>query len=64
MLFPGNIAVERKVIAAASTIALFIVTYFRCKPPHFQSKPSSDFALRHRLLNSGVSIQSDPRGKV
>jgi len=47
MIFPGIIAAEQKVIAAAIMIALFVFTCFllQLTPAHFQSKPSSDFAL-------------------
>jgi len=46
MLFSADIAVEQGVIV----IALLIFTRFWCTPTHFQSKSSSNFALRHRLL--------------
>ena len=51
VVFAVNIAVEKKVIVAAIMIALFILTCYRCTPmaTHVQSKPSSSFALRHRL---------------
>jgi len=49
MPFSANIAVEQGVIVAVILIALFIFTHFWCTPTHVQSKPSSDFAPRHRL---------------
>ena len=49
MHFSANIAVEQRVIVVVIMIALLIFTRFWCTPPHVQSKPSSDFALRHGL---------------
>jgi len=49
MLFPATIAVEQEVIVAAVTIAVFIFARFWYTPTRVQSKPSRDFALRHRL---------------
>jgi len=44
-----NISVEQEVIVAAIKIVLFMFTRFWHTPTHVQSKPSSMFALRHRL---------------
>jgi len=48
MLFAANIAVEQEVLVPTIIIALFISTRLWCIPAQVQSKPSSDFALRHR----------------
>jgi len=49
MLYSANVSAEQGVVLAVIVIALFIFTRFSCTPTHVQSKPSSDFALRHRL---------------
>jgi len=49
VLFAANIAVEQEIIVAAIMIDIYIFTLFSCTPIHVRSKPSSDFALRHRL---------------
>jgi len=49
-LLAATIAVEQEVTVNAIKIPLFIFTRFWHAPAHVQSKPSSKFALRHRLL--------------
>jgi len=49
MLSSANIAFEQKVIVAAIMIAIFIFIRFWYIPTQVQSKPSRDFAPRHRL---------------
>jgi len=49
MLFAANTAVEQETIVAVIMIAFSIFTHFWCTPTHIQSKPSSNFALRHGL---------------
>jgi len=51
MLFSVKTAVEQGVVTAIM-IALFIFPRFWCTPTHVQSKPSSDFALRHLYSRS------------
>jgi len=50
MLFAAYIAVEQEVIVTVIMIAFSIFTRFWCTLTHIQSKPSSNFALRHGLL--------------
>jgi len=49
MLFTAYIPVEQEVIVIVIMIAFFIFTRFWCTPTYIQSKPSSNFALRHGL---------------
>jgi len=49
MLFAAYIAVEQEVIVTVIKIACSVFTRFWCTPTHIQSKPSSNFALRHGL---------------
>jgi len=49
MLFAAYIPVEQEVIVTVIMIAFSIFTRFWCTPTQVQSKPSSSFALRHRL---------------
>jgi len=49
MLFSDNIAVEQEVIVDAIMITIFIFTRFWYTLTQVQSKPSGDFALKHRL---------------
>ena len=52
MLFSANVSAEQGVILAVIVIARFICIRFWRTPTHVQSKPSSDFALRHWLTKS------------
>jgi len=49
MFFAAYIAVEQEVIVTVIMIPFSIFTRFWCTPTHIQSKPSSNFALRHGL---------------
>jgi len=49
MLFAACIPVEQEVIVTVIMIAFSVFTRFWSTPPHTQSKPSSNFALKHGL---------------
>jgi len=52
MLFAVYIPVDQEVIVTVIMIAFSIFTRFWCTPTHIQSKPNSNFALRHGLPKS------------
>jgi len=49
MLFETYVPVEQEMIVTVIMTAFSMFTRFWWTPTHLQSKPSSNFALRHRL---------------